>query len=157
MDSVTRNILIAAGSVVLACVIAAGSFFGGAAWQRGRDGSSATISANTADRQNGLNSSGQGGPGQTGPGGQGFRLGAFRGGTSGTVQAISGNNVTVKLADGTVETVTITADTVIAKSQTAAAADLAAGETVQILGTPGGNAAGGDSGTLTARQITIKQ
>jgi hypothetical protein len=161
MDKVTRNILISGGVVVLAAAVAIGSFFGGAAFQRGRDGT--TISANTAYGQNNAGAAGggpggwNGQPGAGGAGGQGFRPGGTRGGSSGTVQSVSGSTITVKLADGTVETVTLTADTVIAKSQAAAAADLAAGQTVQVLGMPAGNAGTGDTGNIAARQITIEQ
>ncbi len=162
MDKVTRSILIIVGTVALAGGIAASSFFGGAAWQRGQD--TTTISANTAYGQNSTNGnsgpgagSGNGRPGPGGAGRQGFRPGGMPGGTAGTIQSISGNTITVKLDNGTVETVTMTADTIIAKSQTAASADLAAGQTVQVAGLPADNGASDGSGGITARQITIKQ
>lgn len=141
-------------AVIVIVLAAGGSFAGGYAV-----GKSQAAIAPTADQQTptdngrgpGNAPNGQGwnpqGQGQ-GPGGR-FR-GGFRGGISGSVESISGDTVTVKKSDGTTQTITLSSDSKINKSQTASRNDITVGTNVMVMGIPDAN------GNVTARNVTIE-
>ena len=82
---------------------------------------------------------GNGGDGGNGGGGNGFpgfgggAGGGFRGGgLQGTVQSISGDTMTLKTANGSTITVTLSSTTTYGKQVSAAQGDIATGSTVRI-------------------------
>ena len=112
-------------------------------------------------------------PGQTfdtsqfggGAGGRGG-LGGVSGGVSGTVQAVSGSQITVQLANGTIETIDISGTTTYHSEAAASSTDIKVGTsvTVQIDTTvlasqaPNPSASGALGGrTLTAKDVLITQ
>lgn len=58
---------------------------------------------------------------------------------SGTVDAVSGNTLTITTAQGTKETVTFSGSTRVTKTATASTSALKAGEHVTVVGTPSGS------------------
>jgi hypothetical protein len=68
--------------------------------------------------------------------------------TSGTITSIDGDTVTLKAIDGSTVKVTTSGATTITKSDTAKVTDLAAGETVTVIGTTD------SSGNVTATTVT---
>jgi hypothetical protein len=135
---------IAAGAV-LGLVMVVASFFVGAYVQKGNDNAAAlnTAIAPAGSQQSNVGGAQNGGDRGNRPGGAGGGFGGMggRGGVASTITAVSGNDITVKAADGTISTVTIAAGARITKSQTLTAADLAVGQTVRIdqFNDPNGN------------------
>jgi hypothetical protein len=77
---------------------------------------------------------------------------AARGGfTAGTITAIDGSTLTVKLADGSSVTVNTSSSTAVTKSSTASVSDLASGDTVTVVGAKDAN------GAVTATRISDGQ
>jgi hypothetical protein len=149
-----KKILVIVGAILLAVVIAAGSFYGGMAYQ--------TNQANQV-RANFFNSRGLGDNGQLPGNGSGFpnngqnpgfqnggqNSGFFGGGgTVGQVKTIEGNVMTVSTARD-VTTINLSDSTQIEKPTTGSVADLKPGVQVMVTGQRDSN------GEITASQITI--
>ena len=137
MGNKNKNIAVAC----LVLIVAAGAFFAGTIYQKNQKPGSTQVSDSSTT---GFNRGG----------GQGFTPGSgssFRGGgTSGTIASISGSTITVTATDGSTKTITLGDSTTITKSQTMAESDLAAGQTVTVMGTTNSD------GSVTARNITIR-
>ena len=140
-----NKILMIIGAVVLAVVVAAGSFYGGMAYQRNQADQtranflrSRGLDPNAAQNgfQNGANNGG------------GTRQGFFGGGTTGQVKSIEGNVLTLSTAQN-VTTVNLSNSTVIEKSVQGSTSDLQPGERVLVAGQRDAQ------GNITAAQITI--
>jgi hypothetical protein len=86
-------------------------------------------------------------PDQTPTSGQG-RSGAFERPTSGTVQSVAGNTISVVAQDGTVTTATVDDNTTYSKASTIKASDLKEGDQVVVVGQKASD------GSLTATQVT---
>jgi len=127
------------GAIVLAILIAGGSFAGGMAYQR-----------NQTDqiRNQFLQSRGLGGGagGDSGNGQQ--RRGFFGGGATGQIKSIEGNVMTLSTPQN-VTTVNLSSSTQIEKATTAAIGDLQPGEQVLVTGQRDTN------GNITASQVLI--
>jgi hypothetical protein len=144
-----KKLLIVAGIILLIAGVAAGSFYGGIAYQ--------TNKVNQA-RLNFENARGQASGGQAPGNGAGFPEGGapngqapgggFGGGTIGQVKTIEGNVMTVSTAQD-VTTVNLTSETQIEKSVAGTTDDLQPGVRVMITGQKDSN------GNITASQITI--
>ncbi len=140
-----RKILIIIGGVLLAAVIAAGSFWGGMAYQTNQVNQIST---------NFFNSRGQGNNGQIPGNGTGFpnngqNPGFFGGGgTVGQVKTIEGNVMTVSTARD-VTTVNLSATTQIEKPVSGTIDDLIPGVQVMVTGQRDSN------GEIIASQVTI--
>jgi len=87
---------------------------------------------------------GQGGAG-TVTGGAGGARGGF---TAGTITAIDGDTITLKLADGSTVKVSTSSSTSVTKASKAKVSDLAAGDAITVIGTPD------SSGNVTATRIS---
>jgi hypothetical protein len=140
-----KKILIIVGAILLAAAIAAGSFYGGMAYQTNR--------VNQV-RTNFFNSRGLGDNGQLPGNGSGLPNGSQNqgffggGGTVGQVKTVEGNVMTVSTARN-VTTVNLSDSTQIEKPTTGSVADLKPGVQVMITGQRDSN------GEITASQITI--
>ncbi len=103
-------------------------------------GQSTATSANASSTRGGFGAQGGAGgyggsPGQVGGTGTGTGTGTARGGfTSGTINSISGNTISVKLADGSTVKVTTSGTTTVTRSSTAKVSDLAEGENITVIG-----------------------
>src|SRR3990170_2613970 len=141
-----KKILMIAGAILLAAVIAAGSFWGGIAYQTNRANQ---VRANFMNAR-GLSDEGQipfGSPpeaGQFQAGGTGF-LGR---GATGQIKTIEGNVITISTAQD-VTTVNLSQATQIDKTVTGVIADLQVGMRVMVTGEKD------KDGNLNAGQITI--
>ncbi len=102
----------------------------GASTQPGASAMPAAPNASNPAANNG------GQPGQA-PAASGKGAPGAKGHGAATVTAVNGNQVTVKYADGTTQTVTVAASTQIIKEVTASTADLKPGQTVTIGGVSG--------------------
>jgi len=139
-----KKALMISGMILLVLMVAAGSFWGGMAYE-----------SNRADRvrDNFMQARGQGNGGPFPQDGQipvgeippGF-LGS--GGTNGQVKTIDGNVMTVSTAQD-VTTVHLSAETQIGKSITATIADIQPGLRVRVTGERD------EAGDITAEQVTI--
>jgi hypothetical protein len=140
-----KKILIIVGAILLAAAIAAGSFYGGMAYQTNR--------VNQV-RTNFFNSRGLGDNGQLPGNGSGLPNGSQNqgffggGGTVGQVKTVEGNVMTVSTARN-VTTVNLSGSTQIEKPATGSVTDLKPGVQVMITGQRDSN------GEITASQITI--
>jgi len=136
-----KKVLIIIGAILLAALIAGGSFYGGITFQ-----------TNQADQararfmqDRGMTEGEMPQPGQF-PSGGGM---GFPGrGTTGVVKTIDGNVITISTAQD-VTTVNLTEDTQIEKYASAAITDLQPGVRVMVTGQPD------DDGNITASQIQI--
>jgi hypothetical protein len=150
-----KKILIIPGALLLAVLIAAGSFWGGMQYQSTR---SAQAQANFFNARGGLPQGtgqfpgggqfpgdGQPNGGQVPDGGLGFPGGR---GTTGKVRAIDGNILTLSTPQD-VTTVNVSGATQIQKSTSGTAADLEPGTRVMVTGETNSD------GTVTANRITI--
>jgi hypothetical protein len=134
--------LIVLVAIIVAVGLAAGSFYGGMAYQR-------TQTANT--RSAFLASRGVSPNGTTTPGqgqGQGQGRGFFGGGTSGQIKSIEGNVLTLSTAQN-VTTVNLSGSTQIEKTGTGALSDLQPGQQVLVTGQRDAN------GNIAAATIMI--
>ena len=138
-----KSIFIIIGGVVLAVLLAAGSFYGGMAYQR-------TQTNNV--RNNFLASRGLNGANGTGnfTGAQGAFAGGLGRGAQGTIKSINGNTITITSAQGTDVTVTMQNSTVVLKTTSGASSDLVQGDRVAVTGQRD------SSGNMTATQILIE-
>ena len=143
-----KKILMIVGVIIVAALIAGGSFWGGMAYQ-----------SNQASqiRTNFTNARGQANLGQlpgtetglpAGGAANGQFPGGFGGGTIGTVKSIDGNVLTISTAQD-VTTVNLSDSTQIEKSDTGSTADLQPGTRVTVSGQTD------SSGSITANRITI--
>lgn len=130
---VNRVTLVLAGAVLLG-----GAFFGGIATH-------AAVADEPQPQANRPNQGRFGGPG--GQGGQGGPQGQLARGTIGTIDRIEGADIYLKAPDGREIKVSTSDSTEVRVSQEGALTDLAAGDTVAVLGETGGD------GTVTAEQI----
>ncbi len=113
-------------AVIIAVGLAAGSFYGGMAYQRTQTANvRAAFFASRGLDANGANSTGGQGQGQ----GRGF----FGGGATGQIKTIEGNVITLSTAQN-VTTVNLSASTQIEKSVPGALSDLTIGLTVRVTG-----------------------
>ncbi len=138
-----NKIVIVIIAVVLAVAIAAGSFYGGMAYQQNQTASV----RNNFLRSRGIdpNNPGnfQGGNGQNGAG-RGF----FGGGVIGQVKSLDGNTLTISTPQN-VTTVNLNNNTVVEKTAPGSTSDLQTGQRVQVTGQRDSN------GNITASQILI--
>jgi hypothetical protein len=144
-----KKILMVVGAILLAALIAGGSFWGGMAYQSNQ---ASQVRANFA------NARGQSDLGQFPGAGSGFPAsgtpnaqfpGAFGGGgTIGTVKTIDGNVLTISTAQD-VATVNLSDTTQIEKSENGSTADIQPGMRVTVSGQTDSN------GNITASRITI--
>ncbi len=136
-----KKILIITGMILAVVLVAAGSFWGGMAYQ--------TNQANQA-RTNFLNARGQVNGGQLPGDGTGFPTGGGfgGGGTAGQVKSIDGNVMTISTAQD-VTTVNLSESTQIEKTVAGTTVDLQPGTRVMVTGQRDSN------GNITASQITI--
>ena len=134
-----KKILIIVGAVVLAVALAAGSFYGGMAYQRNQ---ADQVRANFL-RSRGFdpNAAGNNANGQA-------RRGFFGGGLTGQVKSVDGNSLTVSTAQN-VATVNLSSTTQIEKADPGALTDLQPGEQVLVTGQLDA------SGNITATQVLI--
>ncbi|MCP2302346.1 hypothetical protein LV79_002022 [Actinokineospora globicatena] len=91
------------------------------------------------------------GGGQGGQGGQPGQGGQGRGGTTGTIDHVDGSTVYVKTQDGRVIKVSTSDSTTVDLTSAGKLADLAAGDTVVVLGQQAAD------GSVTARSLTRRQ
>ena len=131
----------------IALVIGAGSFIGGTAYQKGKDGptKAATTQAPSFRGQAGTNQ-GQGAP----SGGFGGRRGGGGGLTIGQVTAVNGTSITIQTFQGADETVDLSSSTAITKTVSGSVSDVAAGESVTVSGTAGSD------GAIQATSVQIR-
>jgi len=139
-----NKILMIIGAVVLAVVVAAGSFYGGMAYQRNQ----ADQTRANFLRSRGLDPNAAQNGSQNGSNSGGTRQGFFGGGTTGQVKSIEGNVLTLSTAQN-VTTVNLSNSTVIEKSVQGSTSDLQPGERVLVAGQRD------SQGNITAAQITI--
>jgi hypothetical protein len=110
-----------------------------------------------------FNSSQFGGNGRTG-------IGGLNGGITGTVESINGNQLTLKLENGSTITVDLSSSTTYHNETAGTSSDVTAGSTVIIqietgsltaqqspgaAGTPAANASGNPTRTLTAKDVIV--
>jgi Domain of unknown function (DUF5666) len=135
-----KNIMIIIGAIVLAIVIAGGSFYGGMAYTRNQE---AQVRANFFASRGIIPTTGQNANGGQRQGGFGFG-----GGTTGQVKSINGNVLMLSTAQN-VTTVDLSSSTRIEKFGPGATSDLQTGERVTVSGQRDSN------GNITATQILI--
>jgi len=137
-----KKIIIIVGAILIAVLIAAGSFYGGMAYQRNQ----ANTTRERFFRERGLEGDipSQGMPGPGGPNGRFF----FGGGATGEVKSLDGNTLTLSTPQNE-EKVTLSDTTSIAKTVEGTLADLQPGQQVMIIGQRD------DNGNITATQILI--
>ena len=149
-----KKILIVVGAILLAGAIAAGSFYGGIAYQTNKVSQAQANFLNARGQPNGGQLPADGGgvpaggfPRGGAPNGQnpGFIGG---GGTIGQVKTIEGNVMTISTAQN-VTTVNLTGSTQVEKTITGAISDLQPGMQVMITGQKDA------SWNITARQVSI--
>jgi len=139
-------------AVLIALVLVAGGFWGGAALQKSHSGGSTSALASVAARFR----SAAGGVGATGTAGAAASrfAGLFGGtagaaGTVGTISVVNGNTLYVEdTATGSLVKVTLTKSTTITRNADAVAVDLRPGDTVTVQG------ATGSSGAVTATSVS---
>ncbi len=138
-----NKVVIVVIAVVLAVAIAAGSFYGGMAYQQNQ----ASATRNAFLRSRGINPNGTGGF-QGGNGQNGAGRGFFGGGATGQVKSLNGNTLTISTAQN-VTTVNLNNNTVVEKTAQGSTSDLQTGERVLVTGQRDSN------GNITASQILI--
>jgi hypothetical protein len=131
-----KKTLMILGAILLAVPVAAGSFWGGMAYQTNR--------ANQT-RANFENARGLANTGKFPGNAEGFPRG---GGTTGVVKTIDGNVMTVSTAQD-VTTVNLSQTTQVEKSESAAISDLQPGMQVTVIGQSDSD------GEITASQVTV--
>ena len=147
-----KKILIIAGAILLAALIAGGSFWGGMKYQtKQADQARASFMAARGMTAGAMPPSGQFPGGNFPEGGQppsGGGIGFSGRGTIGVVKTIDGNVMTISTAQD-VTTVNLSADTQIEKYASAAITDLQPGMRVMVTGQKD------KDGNITASQILI--
>jgi hypothetical protein len=122
-------------AALIALLVAAAGFWGGAALQKSHGTSSSSAASGLAARFRGAAA-----PGATGAGpGAGFGGGAA--GTTGTISVVDGKTLYVLTSTGSLVKVTLGASTAVTRNAKTAAADLRPGDTVVVQGATraGGN------------------
>jgi Domain of unknown function (DUF5666) len=144
-----KNVLIIIGAIVLAIVIAGGSFYGGMAYQRNQEAAVRASFFASRGIENGGQFQGGQGQGANGTNG-GQRQGGFGfgGGTSGQVKSLDGNVLMLSTPQN-VTTVNLTSSTRIEKFGPGATTDIQPGQRVTVSGQRDSN------GNITATQIMI--
>jgi hypothetical protein len=152
VSTTTRGIRLGVpAAVLIALVLVAGGFWGGAALQKSHGGATSTLASLAARFR-----SGAAGTGATAAAGAGasrfgglFGGGAGIAGTAGTISVVNGDTLYVDdtLTGSTVK-VTLTKSTTITRNADAAAIDLRPGDTVTVQGPTG------SSGAVTATSVT---
>jgi hypothetical protein len=139
-------------AALIAVVLVAAGFWGGAAVEKNHAGSSSGGVAGLAARFRGLRGAGGTGTTTTGTAGTtttgaagGF--GAAAAGTTGTVSVVAGNTLYVLTSAGTLVKVTLTSSTTIDRDAAAKSDELRPGDTVTIQGTTAAN------GNVTASSV----
>lgn len=135
-------------AVLIALLIAAGAFWGGAAVQRGR-GSGSTGLAGIAARFRGLGAASSTGGGAAG--GRLFGGGGAAAGTVGTVTEVNGSTLYITNSSGALVKVVLNSSTKLTRTSTAKSAQLSLGDTVVIQGTTAKN------GTVSATSVAATQ
>jgi hypothetical protein len=133
-------------AALLALVLLAGGFWGGAALQKNQAGSSTGALASVAARFRSA-----AGAGATGAAGSRFAglFGGSTAATAGTISVVNGDTLYVDdTSTGSIVKVTLTKSTTITRNADAAAIDLRPGDTVTIQG------ATGSSGAVTATSVS---
>ncbi|SER41450.1 DUF5666 domain-containing protein [Actinokineospora terrae] len=127
--------------------------FGGGALAHKALASTTTTAAPAAGGRGagGYGGFGGGQGGQPGQGGQGGQPGQGRGGTTGTIDHVEGSTVYVKTQDGRLVKVSTSDSTTVDLVSAGKLADLAAGDTVVVLGQQAAD------GSVTARSLTRRQ
>ncbi len=140
-----KRIIMIVGAVVLAVALAAGSFYGGMAYQR----TQANQVRDSFLRSRGLNGAGGfPGGGDAGNGAGGGGRGFFGGGATGRVKSVDGNTLTISTAQNETK-VTLSDSTRIEKPVQGALSDLQPGMQVMVTGQRDTN------GNITAVQVLI--
>ena len=144
-----KKIFIIVGAVILAAAIAAGSFYGGMAYNRNQQNQVRTAFL----RSRGINPNDQGaffnGQAPSGQNTNGGARGFFGGGMVGQIKSIEGNTLTISTAQNVI-TVTVPDGTPIEKTVAGALADLQVGERISVAGQRDTN-----GNITTVQQITI--
>jgi hypothetical protein len=143
-----KKAIIIVGAIILAVAIAAGSFYGGMAYQRNQ----ANALRNDFMSARGINGNGDfpGGPGggnDPAAGGPNAAPGSS-GGPTGQIKSIDGNILTLSMAQNETK-VTLSDATVVQKTDTGAASDLQPGQRVMVTGQRDAD------GNITAVQVLI--
>jgi hypothetical protein len=140
---------------LLAVLLVAAGFWGGAALEKSHGGGSsggAASAASFAARFRGLRAGaaggGAGGAAAGGAGGFAGFGGAAAAGTSGTISIVDGNTLYVLSSTGSLVKVNLTSATTITRNATATSTDLRPGDTVTIQGASSANGS-----TVTASSI----
>jgi hypothetical protein len=142
-----KKVLIIIGAILLAALIAGGSFYGGIAYQTNQANQArASFMAARGMTEEGQFPGGNLPEGMQPPSGGGRDFSG--GGASGVVKTIDGNVITISTAQD-VTTVTLSDDTRIEKYASAAITDLQPGVRVTVTGQRD------DDGNITASQIMI--
>jgi len=131
---------------LLALVLVAGGFWGGAELQKSQGGSSTSALAGVAARFRSA-----AGTGATGAAGSRFAglFGGSTAATAGTISVVNGNTLYVNdTSTGSIVKVTVTKSTTITRNADAATDDLRPGDTVTVQG------ATGSSGAVTATSVS---
>jgi hypothetical protein len=152
VSTTTRGIRLGVpAAILIALVLVAGGFWGGAALQKSHGGATSALASVAARFR-----SGAAGIGATGGAGAGAaRFGGLFGntagiaGTAGTISVVSGNTLYVNdTLTGSIVKVTLTKSTTITRNADAEAIDLRPGDTVTVQGPTG------SSGAVTATSVT---
>ena len=125
---------------VLIIVAGAGGFFGGRQYEKSKLPAPFRNANFNARNVNGSIFGGRGFGGQFGAGGSATR---------GDVTSVSGNTVTVKLANGGSRIVILSSSTQVEKSATASVSDVTVGTTINAIGTANSD------GSLTATTVQL--
>jgi hypothetical protein len=136
-------------AVLLAIVLLAGGFWGGAALEKSHAGGSSSLLGTLASRFRSAATGATGASGATGA--AGFRFGGGLGGSSaaatGTISVVDGDTLYVEASTGSLVKVALTKSTTVTRNADASAVGLRPGDTVVVDGTTSG-------GTVTATSVS---
>jgi hypothetical protein len=140
-DSTMKKSLMVLAAIIVAVILAAGSFYGGMAYQRTQTANTrAAFFASRGLDANGTNPNGAQGQGQN----RGF----FGGGATGQIKSVEGNVITLSTPQN-VTTVNLSDTTQIEKTGPGTLSDLTPGLTVRVTGQRDAN------GNIAATSILI--
>ena len=131
-------------AALLAVVLVAAGFWGGAELQKNHSGTSSSLAGVTARFRSAAGAGATGATGASRFGG----LSASTAAAAGTITVVDGDTLYVSSSTGSVVKVTLTKSTTITRNADAAAADLRPGDTVSVQG------ATGSSGVVTATSVS---
>lgn len=143
-----KKIFMIVGVIIVAALIAGGSFWGGMAYQSNQTSQIRTSFANARGQADQGQFPGNGTGLPAGGAANGQFPGGFGGGTIGMVKSVDGNVLTISTAQD-VTTVNLSDSTQIEKSGNGSTADLQPGTRVTVSGQTDSN------GSITANRITI--